>query len=152
MRIDEIANQPLEWKWYRNTPGSMRQRYKQIMGTPNLKKTGAEFEAGDQTIFVVFAQDDDGIYHLLFDSTENRNPDKAFKLTGAGTATAGQIFATIAQITSEFIDKMNLDHIAFVAASEKRAKLYLHLAKRFAPGWKTDRTFWHGHIRFDLVR
>ena len=141
MRIDEIFDNPYEWSWTdRRGPmhkmmavkgaaiglGSVStaispERPSKISAMSKLMS--ATFDVEDDTIWVHFEGNKDGLWTVVFDSEINKlEKDNEFGKTDAGHP--GKILATVIDIVKDFMVHYEPQELQFIAKDQKRASIY----------------------------
>jgi hypothetical protein len=124
MRIDELTGD-LKYPW-------------RFVGRKNQKFV-YEFETADQLPYRVFflpetlgPEDQDesiDMYSVDFAQVADLNPQ--YKITGTGDALA--VFGTVIDVIQDFVKRVNVDVLAFMAVNEpSRIRLYASAAPRLA--------------------
>jgi len=124
MRIDELTGD-LKYPW-------------RFVGRKNQKFV-YEFETADQLPYRVFFKpetlgpedQDESIDMYSVDFAQVRAEDRLYKITGTGDALA--VFGTVIDVIQDFVKRVNVDVLVFMAVTEpSRIRLYASAAPRLA--------------------
>lgn len=108
-QLDELLNQAAEWSWR----------------TKSTREWAANFTTGDNTFWVYLDGHDDDQVILTFIDDERSD-----EITGRGNSF--KVFATVAEITRDFLKRRHPRMLTFSANETSRAKLYGRLAQSLA--------------------
>ena len=141
MRIDEIFDNPYNWRWadIRGTAAKMFSAKVAAISLGDIVTAlypdrpskmsamagnlAAKFEVEDDTIWVMFEKGKKGHWFVAFDSEASRmNNKKQYSNTNAGHP--GKVLATVIEIIKDFMVHYQPEVMHFTAHDNKRASIY----------------------------
>jgi hypothetical protein len=113
---------PIEWDWDYDWANEMR-------------ASRAEFVI-DGRLYQAYWELTEKSTRMLFEFADISTEANMHKITGVGNQHA--VFATVVEILRTIMNSYPIEVIDFAADEPSRQKLYMHLIRRYLPGWKVS--------------